>query len=57
MAEALAADGATPAAMPWTIRSAPAANGFVTILNGQTAAGLDYFDAAGSVGRTVGLKP
>ena len=57
MREALAADGAAVASEPFTIRSAPAANGFVTILNGQTAGGVSYFDAAGSPGRTVGLKP
>ncbi len=57
MREALAADGATVASQAWTIRSEPAANGFVTILNGQTAEGVNYFDAAGAPGRTVGLKP
>ena len=57
MGEALAADGATVKSQAWTIRSKPAANGFVTVLNGQTAGGVRYFDAAGAPGRTVGLKP
>ena len=57
MREALAADGRAVRSQSWTLRSEPAANGFVTILNGQTAEGVNYFDAAGSPGRTVGLKP
>ncbi|HET6971212.1 MAG TPA: alkaline phosphatase family protein, partial [Phenylobacterium sp.] len=57
MREALAADGAATPGEAWTVRSEPAANGFVTILNGQTADGRSYFDAAGAPGRTVGLKP
>ena len=40
-----------------TLRSAPAANGFVTVLDEQTAAGKTYFDAAGAPGRTFGLRP
>ena len=40
-----------------TLRSAPAANGFVTVLNAQDAGGVPYFDAAGAPGRTLGLKP
>lgn len=40
-----------------TLRSAPAANGFVTVLQGQIAGGKDYFDAAGAPGRTFGLRP
>ena len=36
---------------------APAANGFMTVLNAQEAAGETYFDAAGMPGRTLGLKP
>lgn len=39
------------------IRSAPAANGFVTVLDMQTAGGKTYFDAAGAPGRTFGLGP
>lgn len=57
MREALVSDGAPVASEAWTVRSEPAANGFVTVLNGQTAEGVNYFDAAGSPGRTVGLKP
>jgi hypothetical protein len=40
-----------------TIRSAPAANGFVTVLNAQDVGATPYFDAAGAPGRTLGLKP
>ena len=57
MREALAADGAAVPSAAFTVRSAPGPGGFVTILNGQMADGVSYFDAAGSVGRTVGLKP
>jgi hypothetical protein len=38
-------------------RSAPAANGFVTVLNAQDVGQTPYFDAAGAPGRTLGLKP
>jgi len=57
MAEALAGGGPAPAARRVTLRSKPAANGFVTVLNAQEAAGETYFDAAGMRGRTLGLKP
>jgi arylsulfatase A-like enzyme len=57
MREALAADGRPVASEAFTLRSEPAPNGFVTVLNGQTAEGVSYFDAAGAPGRTVGLKP
>lgn len=57
MREALAADGAAVESEAFTQRSEPAANGFVTILNGQTADGRRYFDAAGAPGRTIGLRP
>ncbi len=40
-----------------SVRSAPAANGFVTVLNQQDAAGHSYYDAAGAPGRTLGLEP
>ena len=53
--EALAG-GADPAVQVHVTRSAPAANGFVTILDWQEAAGFPYFDAAGAPGRTIGLK-
>jgi hypothetical protein len=40
-----------------TLRSAPAANGFVTVLNAQDIdGGMSYFDAAGAPGRTLGLR-
>lgn len=57
MAEALKDGGAPPEAHEVTVRSDPAANGFVTVLNAQEAAGETYFDAAGAPGRTLGLKP
>lgn len=37
-------------------RSQPAANGFVTVLEAQSAEGETYLDAAGKPGRVVGLK-
>jgi hypothetical protein len=40
-----------------TVRSAPAANGFVTVLNTQSAGGRTYYDAAGMPGRVFGLQP
>jgi arylsulfatase A-like enzyme len=57
MAEALKDGGAPPAAQQIVLRSEPAANGFVTVLNAQEAAGETYFDAAGAPGRTLGLRP
>ena len=53
--EALAS-GAIPAFASEALRSAPAANGFQTILNRQNAGGVHYFDAAGARGRAVGLR-
>ena len=50
-------DGLSVASSRRTIRSAPAANGFVTVLNLQEADGHRYFDAAGAPGRTLGLQP
>ncbi len=38
-----------------TVRSTPAANGFVTMLNRQNVGETRYFDAAGASGRAVGL--
>ena len=55
MAEALKEGGAPPRSRRIVLRSKPAANGFVTILNAQQAAGETYVDAAGAPGRTVGL--
>jgi hypothetical protein len=57
MREALADGGAVPESRAVTVRSTPAANGFITVLNTQEAAGETYFDAAGMPGRTLGLKP
>ncbi len=54
--EALAADGAPVPGTARTVRSAPAANGFTTVLNLQEAGGAPYFDAAGMPGRTIGLE-
>ena len=55
MDEALIGTAALPATTAHVLRSAPAANGFRTILNWQDAAGTPYFDAAGMPGRTIGL--
>ena len=57
MTEALADGGAPPETRAVTVRSEPAANGFITVLNAQEAGGETYFDAAGMPGRTLGLKP
>ena len=40
-----------------TLQSAPAANGMRTILNLQEVGQASYFDAAGTLGKTVGLNP
>jgi arylsulfatase A-like enzyme len=56
MSEALVG-GATLPVSTKVVRSTPAANGFVTVLNEQDAGGEPYFDAAGAPGRSVGLKP
>jgi arylsulfatase A-like enzyme len=39
------------------LRSRPAANGFVTVLNRQSVGATPYYDAAGMPGRVVGLRP
>jgi arylsulfatase A-like enzyme len=57
MSEALVHGGPVPTVRPVTLRSRPASNGFMTVLNTQEAAGETYFDAAGMPGRTLGLKP
>jgi hypothetical protein len=57
MSEALTGGGEPPETRKLTLRSAPAANGFTTVLNAQEAAGRRYFDAAGMPGRTIGLEP
>ena len=43
-------------AQPHVLRSAPAADGFVTVLETQSTGGETYLDAAGMPGRVVGLK-
>jgi arylsulfatase A-like enzyme len=57
MEEAIADGPAPPPSERITLRSEPAANGFMTVLNAQQAAGKTYFDAAGAPGRTIGLIP
>jgi Type I phosphodiesterase / nucleotide pyrophosphatase len=57
LGEALAGDGAPVQSLQRTRVSEPAANGFVTRLDMQEAAGTSYFDAAGASGRTIGLRP
>jgi hypothetical protein len=56
MAEALVGGAVVPVSSK-IVRSTPAANGFVTVLDEQEAGGEPYFDAAGAPGRSVGLKP
>ena len=48
--------GVTPPFGATIRRSAAAANGFVTVLNGQRVGDTSYFDAAGAPGRTLGLR-
>ncbi len=48
--------GAEASAAPKAIRSTPAANGFVTVLDEQDVGDHRYFDAAGAPGKAVGLK-
>ena len=57
MAEALREGGAPPAVKPLRLSSTPAANGFVTTLEGQVADGHLYGDVAGAPGRAVGQRP
>ncbi|MFT4073941.1 MAG: alkaline phosphatase family protein [Asticcacaulis sp.] len=54
--EALLNGPQTTDSVPQVTRSAPAANGFVTILEGQSVGDEHYYDAAGMPGRVVGLK-
>ena len=56
MSEALVHGEAPPAAGAKVERSAPAANGFVTVLDVRTAGEHRYYDAAGAPGRTQGLR-
>ena len=50
------ADGAAPHVTGCTLASDPAPNGLVTVLNMQMAGTTRYFDAAGFLGKTVGLS-
>jgi arylsulfatase A-like enzyme len=54
--EALRRGGKAVHATPHVLRSAPAANGFVTVLETQSVGDETYLDAAGMPGRVVGLK-
>ena len=54
--EALQGGPASVPSQPLVTRSAPATNGFTTVLEGQAAGDETYFDAAGMPGRVVGLK-
>ena len=49
--------GETPMATSDSIRSTPAANGFVTVLKRQKVGNTPYFDVAGMPGRVLGLTP
>ncbi|HZC17355.1 MAG TPA: alkaline phosphatase family protein [Caulobacteraceae bacterium] len=49
--------GEVVASSPRTIRSRPAKNGFVTVLNEQAVGDQLYYDDAGAPGRTLGLRP
>ncbi len=55
VSEALKA-GKPVTATPHVLRSAAAANGFVTVLESQSVGDETYLDAAGMPGRVVGLK-
>ena len=48
--------GAMPEVSNRVITSQPAANGLATVLNMQQVGETRYFDAAGFLGRTVGLS-
>ena len=50
-------DGVVPPFGARRLRSAPAANGFVTVLDEQVVGDTPYYDAAGLPGRTLGLRP
>jgi len=55
VAEEALPDGASPTVENFTERSHPAADGLATILVGQRVGSNRYFDAAGFLGRTVGM--
>jgi arylsulfatase A-like enzyme len=48
--------GAMPDVMGWSVASEPAANGQRTVLDVQAVGTVRYFDAAGFLGRTLGLS-
>jgi hypothetical protein len=50
-------NGAVPAFTSRVVKSDPAANGLVTVIDMQMVGTTRYFDAAGFPGRTVGLSP
>jgi arylsulfatase A-like enzyme len=50
-------DGQDVTAISETKKAEPAANGFATMLNLQRVGDAEYYDAAGSEGRAIGLKP
>ena len=47
--------GTVPAITSRVLKSVPATNGLMTVVNMQTVGTTHYFDAAGFPGRTVGL--
>jgi hypothetical protein len=49
-------NGVVPDVAGRILMSQPAANGLVTVLDMQTVGETRYFDAAGFIGRTVGLS-
>jgi Type I phosphodiesterase / nucleotide pyrophosphatase len=49
-------NGATPKAFSGTVKSQASANGLRTVLSFQRVGAQRYFDAAGFLGRTVGLE-
>lgn len=54
--EALRNGAAPAAAKPFVETSTAAANGFTTVLKGQSYDGRRYYDAAGMPGRTIGIE-
>jgi len=48
--------GTIPDAIGWSVASAPAADGARTVLDLQAVGAVRYFDAAGFIGRTLGLS-
>src|SRR5262249_11828967 len=55
VAEEALPGGASPAVETWVERSKPSETGLATILVGQRVGQIQYFDAAGFPGRTVGM--